>query len=84
MLTVGEPLNLAKAVIAAPSVDVGGWLPLLLDLYSCIADDAAVALDLYVVLRWLRCSDGTARSTTSSIKPAMARTIITSMIVKPD
>ena len=35
------------------------------------------------VLRALRCKAGTAKKTISKIKPAMARTIKTSMIVKP-
>ncbi len=73
-------LRLAAVSILAVVV---GNAPLLFEINSPTAPNTLLASLRLVVLRPLRCKAGTAKKTISSISPAIAKTIRTSMMVKP-
>ena len=87
MASFGEVVVLQPGdVVPVPvqlSEDVDGKALLLTVPNSVTAANSRRASFLYDVLRLLRCSAGTARNTISMMSPAMARTIKTSMMVKP-
>ena len=92
-LTTVPPRTLASVGLepAAPVIDMTGAVldaavgsvPLLLVTKSLTPANKLAASFLMPLLREFRCRAGTARNTIKRITAAMARTIKTSMIVKP-
>ena len=78
--------QLIPTVAVVPLITVA-WLagkaPLLLLVYSFTAPKSDATSFLIDVLCELRCKAGTAKKTINIISPAMANTIITSMMVNP-
>ena len=83
MLFVPATVLLIVSVPSEATAAVVGVAPLLLFTNSLTAPRTLAISLLRCVLRLLRCKAGTAKNTTNMIKPAIARTIKTSIMVKP-